>query len=330
MKKTLGLLTGVSALVLAGCATGDVDVPPAIADVPPVEEEVVEDVEAAVDEVMTAVEEMAEPVVMTSAERLQAVLDGQPEEVQARYGARHPGETLALFGIEPGMTVIEALPGGGWYSKILIEYLGPEGTLMGAQYPDDMWLKIMPDASPERIERFIQNGATWAETAEGWDVPGAGTLASYNMTTLGEDEADMADAALFIRALHNMNRADEDRSTFTKAIAETYRILKPGGVVGVVQHRGPEGNSDEWAIGNAGYLKQSYVVASFEAAGFVLDQSSEINANPADMPSEDDMVWRLPPSLATTEEGTPEQDAFKAIGESDRMTLKFVKPVEKD
>ncbi|MDJ0920847.1 MAG: hypothetical protein QNI84_06935 [Henriciella sp.] len=331
MKRTIGLLAGASALVLAGCATNDVDVPPAVADAPPVEE-TVEDV---VEEVTETVEEMVEDVMpeavpMTNAEILQAVLDAQPDEVKARYDARNPAETLALFGIEPGMTVVEALPGGGWYSKILLGYLGPEGKLIGAQYPDDIWMKILPDASPERVEGFIARGANWVETAKGWEVPGAGKIKNMYMTEVPEDKGGYADAVLYIRALHNMNRADEDRSTFTTALDEAYRILKPGGVVGVVQHRAPETNSDEWAVGNAGYLKQSYVIAAFEDAGFVLEQSSEINANPADVPSETDIVWRLPPSLMTTEEGTPEEEALKAIGESDRMTLKFVKPVEKD
>jgi len=113
---------------------------------------------------------------------------------------------------------------------------------------------------------------------------------------------------------------------FTATIEETFNTVKPGGVVGVVQHRGPEGNSDGWANGDAGYLKQSRVVEAFEAAGFVLEASSEINANPADVPSNEDVVWRLPPSTGTTEEGTPERAAMEAIGESDRMTLLFRKP----
>ena len=134
-------------------------------------------------------------------------------------------------------------------------------------------------------------------------------------------------AVLFIRALHNLNRFSAGETDYMgDTLAETYRILKPGGIVGVVQHSAPDANNDDWANGSNGYLKTSAVVAAFEAAGFELEASSDVNANPADVPSEEDFVWRLPPTLAGTEEGTPERDANAAIGESNRMTLKFRKP----
>lgn len=259
---------------------------------------------------------------------LDAALAAQPDEAKARYGARNPGETLAFFEIEPGMTVVEALPGGGWYSKILIPYLGPEGQLIGAHYPDAIWPVLFgADADPERIAGFISRADGWAAGAREWYGEDGADIQQYKMTD-GQvaENAGTVDAVLFIRALHNLSRAESEMGTLSGAISEAYDLLKPGGVVGVVQHRGPEGNSDEWARGNAGYLKQSAVIAAFEAAGFELDATSEINANPLDMPGEDDIVWRLPPSTATTEEGTPERAAVDAIGESDRMTLRFRKP----
>ena len=97
-------------------------------------------------------------------------------------------------------------------------------------------------------------------------------------------------------------------------------------MVGIVQHRAPETNSAGWADGNAGYLREEDVIAAFGAEGFILDASSEINANPNDRPTEEDVVWRLPPTRGGTEEGTPERAAVDAIGESDRMTLRFLKP----
>ncbi|MEL7486706.1 MAG: methyltransferase, partial [Pseudomonadota bacterium] len=112
-----------------------------------------------------------------------------------------------------------------------------------------------------------------------------------------------------------------------KALADTMTVLKPGGVVGVVQHRGPETNDDVWAEGDNGYLKQSQVVAAFEAAGFELVEASEINANPADIPSNEEVVWRLPPALGTSREDPALRAQMEQIGESDRMTLKFRKPV---
>jgi len=111
-----------------------------------------------------------------------------------------------------------------------------------------------------------------------------------------------------------------------QAFADSYAVLKPGGVLGIVQHEAPADAVDAWAAGDAGYLKRDFVIAQAEAAGFEFEASSEINANPADQPTSADIVWRLAPSLATTEEGTPEREAMAAIGESNRMTLKFRKP----
>ncbi len=142
-----------------------------------------------------------------------------------------------------------------------------------------------------------------------------------------EDASDQVDAVLFIRALHNLNRfTDEESPYMSDTLAETFRVLKPGGIAGVVQHSGPETNSDDWANGSNGYLKKSAVIAAFEAAGFEYVGSSDINANAADVPSEEEFVWRLPPSRSGTEEGSPERAAYDAIGESNRMTLKFRKP----
>jgi len=259
---------------------------------------------------------------------LSTVLEAQPDEAKARYDARNPAQTLAFFEIEPGMTVVEALPGGGWYSKVLIPYLGPEGQLIGAHYPDAIWPVLFGEnADPERIAGFIARADGWAAGAREWYGDEGAAIDQYKMTDGQVSEnAGTVDAVLFIRAMHNLSRAESEMGVMSGAIAEAYGLLKPGGVVGVVQHRGPEGNSDEWAVGNAGYLKQSAVIAAFEAAGFELDATSEINANPLDVPSEQDVVWRLPPSRATTEEGTPERAAIEAIGESDRMTLRFRKP----
>jgi predicted methyltransferase len=222
--------------------------------------------------------------------------------------------------------VVEALPGGGWYSKILLSYLGPDGKLIGAHYPDEMWIRILPGADEERVAGILEQLEGWTKTAEGWAGERGAKVYDYKLTTLPEDKAEKADAALFIRALHNLNRTEAELGTFTATIAETYRILKPGGVVGVVQHRASEDTPDDWADGNAGYLKTSFVVDAFEAAGFEFEESSEINANPVDDAGPGDIVWRLPPSFATTEEGTPERAALAEIGESDRMTLRFRKP----
>lgn len=321
MKLALSALAASSVFAFAACTSAPEGV----------EETAVVETEAAVAEVVETVEvEVAEAVeeVIVEPMTLTAILAAQPDATKARYGARRPAETLEFFGIEPGMTVVEALPGGGWYSKILIPYLGPDGQLIGAHYPDEIWPVLFGEnADQERIDGFIERTNGWATGAREWYGDDGADIQQYKMTDgQAAENPGSADAVLFIRAMHNLHRAEAELGLFTNTIEETYDLVKPGGVVGVVQHRAPEGNSDEWADGNAGYLKQSRVIEAFEAAGFVLEASSELNANAADTPSEDDVVWRLPPRTAGTEEGTPERAAVEAIGESDRMTLRFRKP----
>jgi predicted methyltransferase len=335
MKRSL-MFAGVAGIALLGaCQMLPADEP---ADAAAAEETIEEEAGVLVAEATreadrTAEAEMSETAESSdeemdtsAADALATALDMQPDEVKARYEWRHPGETLEFFEIEPGMTVIEALPGGGWYSKILIPYLGPEGTLIGAHYPDEIWMLILPNATEERVDGILKRLETWKETAQGWFGDAGASVFDYKMTHMSPEKKEAADAVLFIRALHNLNRTEGELRTLSQTIDETYRILKPGGIVGVVQHRASEDTPDEWADGNAGYLKTSFVVDAFETAGFVLEESSEINANPADDAGPGDIVWRLAPSFATTEEGTPEREAMAAIGESDRMTLRFRKP----
>lgn len=325
MKTILALTATASLFALTACETiYGTTAPEAEAEAAAVVEEapeVVETVEVEVEKVV----EKTKP--MSHADTLMAVLEAQPDEVKARYDARHPAETLAFFGIAPGMKVMEALPGGGWYTKILMPYIGDEGKIIGAHYPDEIWVKIIPGADEERIANFMARTAGWKDQATEWAGEDGPKVGSYQMTKLPEDKANKIDAALFIRALHNLHRTEADDGYMSKTLSETYRLLKPGGVVGVVQHRGPEGNSDEWASGNNGYLKQSMVIKAFEDAGFKLVATSEINANANDVPGEEDFVWRLPPTRAGAD--TDEKKAAAdAIGESDRMTLKFIKPMK--
>jgi len=311
------------ALVLGGCV--------ALEDTSSTDEvTVVEETEVIVEEAAAPVEEKVQEAVqevaeVTSEAKLAAILAAQPEDVQARYGARNPAETLAFFGIEPGMKVAEALPGGGWYSKILLPYLGEDGVLVGAHYPDELW--AMFGFGDEWAATRIEGTANWPNQAAEWGIEGGAKIKSVQLTKMPDEASDMLDAVLFIRALHNLNRFSEGETNYmADTLAETYRVLKPGGIVGVVQHAGPDANSDAWANGSNGYLKEAAVVAAFEAAGFELAGSSDLNANPADVPSEEEFVWRLPPVLNGTEDGSEERAAYEAIGESNRMTLKFRKP----
>ena len=327
-KYSLAGASAALALVLSGCTaleslTGTEDAVVADDVEVVVVEEKVEVVEEKAEEAAQAVvQEVAE---VTSEAKLAAILAAQPDEVQARYGARNPAETLAFFGIEPGMKVAEALPGGGWYSKILMPYLGEEGVLVGAHYPDELWPLF--GFGDEWAATRVESTANWPEQAAEWGIENSSKIKSVQLTKMPEEATDKLDAVLFIRALHNLNRfSGGDTDYMGDTLAETYRVLKPGGIVGVVQHRAPDANSDEWADGSNGYLKEAAVIAAFEAAGFELEASSDMNANANDVPSEEEFVWRLPPVLVGTEEGTPERAAYEAVGESNRMTLKFRKP----
>lgn len=266
------------------------------------------------------------PLVFADSEKLAGVLAAQPEAVQARYAHRHPQETLEFFGIEPGMTVVEVLPGrSGWYTKILLPYLGPEGKVVGADYPLEAWAAVYDN------EEFLASRKTWPTDwpaqAMDWTGEDGASVDAFTLGALPEAMQESADAFLLIRAMHNLNRAAEDGAHLKAAIADAWNALKPGGVVGIVQHESPEERTDAWANGANGYLKRSYVMGLMEAAGFELAAESDINANDKDQPTEEDIVWRLPPRYAGVDQDDSEGRAARdAIGESNRMTLKFVKP----
>jgi predicted methyltransferase len=255
--------------------------------------------------------------------RLVEVSQSLPAEHQARYAARHPVETLAFFGVKPGDTVIEALPGEGWYSKILVPYLGKNGHLIGVDYSLEMWPEFGPwGSSAEFIESRKAWPAKWSGDAKGWGGNDGASAAAYTFADLPADLTGKVDAVLFIRALHNLARFDAKGQYLQKALAETHRVLKPGGVVGVVQHAMAEDKPDAWTTGERGYLKRSAIIEIMTKAGFEFVAENDINKNPKDDPQDGDNVWRLPPSL----NGTDEQKAKNAqIGESNRVTLLFKK-----
>lgn len=260
-----------------------------------------------------------------ASERLSAILAAQAEEKQARYLYRHPQQTLEFFGITPGMTVVEALPGAGWYTQILLPYLGASGQLIGVDYAQDMFPKF-GFFSDEDIEAKKTWVATWTAEAQGWRGSDAATVSAAVFGSVPDDLTAKADAVLFIRALHNLARFENDGGYLTTALAEAYRALKPGGIVGVVQHEARSDKPDAWADGSKGYLKKTFIVERLEQAGFEYVDASDINANDQDQPTEEDVVWRLPPSLASSRDNPELKKAMQAIGESNRITLKFRKP----
>ena len=250
-------------------------------------------------------------------------IESRSAESQARDSARHPAETLAFFQVAPGMTVAEVLPGGGWYTGILATYLGKDATLYGVNYPDRMW-PLFPNASDEWIAKRKEANAKFPELVEGLTDNGIET-AAFTFSTVPPDMAGTMDRVLMIRALHNLNRFEDQAGTRSQALAAIRSMLKPDGLVGVVQHRTPATDSESGTDGSRGYLVESEVILMFEQAGFELVDTSEINANPNDQPGPEDIVWRLPPSLATSKEDPALRAKMEAIGETDRMTLLFRK-----
>ena len=257
--------------------------------------------------------------------RLAAVLDAQPEEVKVRYQYRHPQETLEFFGIEPGMTVVEGLPGRGWYTKLLLPYLGSEGHLIGANYAQAMW----PNFS-FATEEFLKKNSTWLTDwpagAEEWRGDDGATIGAFEFGSMPESMAGTADVVFLARVLHNLANFETEGGFLTDALADAFKVLKPGCTLGIVQHHARDSMSDEFADGSHGYLKKSFVIAAAEKAGFEFVAESDVNANDKDQPTADDIVWRLPPSLVTSADNPELKAELQAVGESNRMTLKFRKP----
>ncbi len=257
--------------------------------------------------------------------KLTSILDAQSEKTQARYQYRNPQNTLEFFGVAPGQTVVEALPGGGWYSQILAPYLGTSGKLIGVDYDINMWPLFGGFATQEFIEKRRQWDTKWIEKSNDWQKPLA-PMVGYEFGAIPAEIENSVDTVLFIRALHNLARFEGEGGYLTRALSDAFRILKPGGVVGIVQHQSDESMPDSWATGAKGYLKESFVKQKMEEAGFTYVKSSNLNKNPNDKPTTSDFVWRLPPSLAGAKNKPELKAEMEAIGESNRMTLVFMKP----
>lgn len=263
--------------------------------------------------------------------RLARVLDSQPDEFKARYAFRHPRETLTFFGVEPGMTVLEGLPGRGWYTKLLLQYLGPDGKVLAANYNLNMYplFSFFTDEMLAQQEAWAGN---WQAFSADWGGDDGASTEAFHFGSMPESLAGTADVVFFPRVLHNAARfEDEGEGPFlTEILADAYAVLKPGGVLGVVQHEARADKSDEWANGSRGYLKKQFVIDRATAAGFEFVAESDVNENPLDQPGDDDIVWRLPPSLSTSGGNEELTARYQAIGESNRMTLKFIKPADSD
>ena len=262
-------------------------------------------------------------VELTNAERVQAAIDGswRSEDARARDEWRNPAETLAFFDIQPNDTVLEIWPGRGWYSNILAPYLHSGG----GQFVAVTWdVESFPEDRRERVQGAIDTYKTYFESdPETFGTIGYAAL-SADSGPLGEPES--ADAVLTFRNVHNWMSGGYE----TKVFEDAFAVLKPGGVLGVVEHRLPSSDLQD-PEAKSGYVHEDYVKALAANAGFEFVDASDVNANPKDSADHPFGVWTLPP-VSRTADGdgnTPEgfdAAAYKAIGESDRMTLKFVKP----
>lgn len=259
------------------------------------------------------------PVETASAARdMAAILAGEwrTEDERARDQWRNPAETLSFFEIEPNDTVVEIWPGRGWYTKILGPYLKSGGGKLIAAGLDPEANDYTARAMTTFNENFVANS----------DVYGDIDVTVLSGDSDGIAEPGTADVVLTFRNVHNwMSNGFEE-----KVFADAFAALKPGGVLGVVEHRLPSSEAQD-PVAASGYVHEDYVIQLAEEAGFVLEDRSEINANPADTADHPFGVWTLPPvSRSADREGnTPEgfdPEIYSAIGESDRMTLKFRKP----
>lgn len=226
----------------------------------------------------------------------------RPAAERARDQYRHPAETLTFLGVRPGQKLVEYSPGGGWYTGILAQAIGPKGTYTA--------LVSSPRGAEAATKVLADKGVT-------------GSVAVLNpadgsVTTIAPASQDIV---LTFRNVHNLLMGNNPAAA-GNAFKAWYAMLKPGGVLGIEEHRLPE-SRDAAAEKTSGYLKTSTVVALATAAGFKLAGQSEINANPKDTADHPKGVWTLPPTYQLKD---VDREKYAAIGESDRMTLKFVKP----
>ncbi len=235
--------------------------------------------------------------------------DHRGADNKARDPYRHPRETLEFFGIRPETSVIEIWPANGWYTEILAPYLRDKGRYIAAHWD--------PEAGPEFIRNSVRAyREKLAARPDLYDKVEVVVLSPPDKTDMVPPES--VDMVLTFRNIHNWMASDQAATMF----AAMYRALKPGGVLGVVEHRASNDRPQD-PKARSGYVREDYAIALAEKAGFVLEAASEVNANPKDTKDYEGGVWTLPPTLRL---GEKDKDKYLAIGESDRFTLRFRKP----
>ncbi len=231
-------------------------------------------------------------------------------EDRARDTWRHPSETLSFFQVRPGMTVVDYTPSGGWWTRVLVPYLGDEGRYIG----------LNPDisANPQAARYYGDTANVFPPKAAAWTGVPAERIGAYNTDGLPPALNGTVDRVLMFRALHNLHRT----GMLPRELTAIRALLKPDGLLGIEQHRAKADAPEAYVDGSKGYLREKDVIAIVEAQGFELVSKSEINANPSDTADHAAGVWALPPNFR---EGEKDRARYAAIGESDRMTLLFRK-----
>ena len=249
------------------------------------------------------------PASNVSHEQFATVLKGDWRVPQnaARDQYRHPEQTLQFFGLRTDQTVIEITPGNGWYSELLAPLLKDKGHYAAA-IVDPSVSDYAKKSADNLKQKYAADAARYGKVE----------VVDYQPKAPVFGKAGSADTVLTFRNVHNWVDAGNEAATF-KAF---YDVLKPGGTLGVVDHRAKPGTTAKDNEKN-GYLPTDYVVKLAQAAGFTLVGESEVNANPKDTKDYPDGVWTLPPALV---KGEQDKAKYLAIGESDRMTLRFIKP----
>lgn len=229
------------------------------------------------------------------------------ERDTSRDQYRHPMETLAFFGITPQMDVLEISPGGGWYTELLAGYV--TGNLLAGHY------------DPQSKRAYYRNSQSKfaAKIAASPELYGNVQMHIFDAAAKKLSAEDSSvDAVVTFRNVHNWMGSNSEASSFELF----FDALKPDGMLGVVEHRAPAG-TDKATMQKSGYMTQDYVIELARGAGFIFEASSEVNANKKDTANHPKGVWTLPPSLSL---GDRDRELYMAIGESDRMTLRFRKP----
>jgi predicted methyltransferase len=247
-----------------------------------------------------------------TAQALDNILAGEqrPDADRARDRYRHPKETLLFFGIRPEMSVLEVWPEPGWYTDVIAPLVREKGKYYPAVIAPDPGSKFITARLYNYRRKLTANPALY------------GNPAIVTFPAGGDDAVPpgSVDMVVTFRNIHNWMAAD----TAPQAFATIFKALKPGGVLGVVEHRGnPAMPQDPQA--KSGYVREDYAIRLIEAQGFKLTATSEVNANPKDTKDYEQGVWTLPPSYRL---GDKDREMYAAIGESDRFTLRFEKPKE--